>query len=174
MEEDSTNFAADIKNTNSNGYGLILSTPNASGTQAVLAVNSGAGAIIRVNANGKVGIGMETPSQRLEVGGNVKATSFISATTTYPDYVFEKGYSLMPLAELEGFIAREGHLPKIASADDVKESGGVNISQLQLQLLEKIEELTLHTLAQQKLIEAQQQQTKTLKAELQQLKKSLN
>ena len=127
-----------------------------------------------IKGNGNVGIGVTNPTQNLEVVGNVKAMAFISNTTTYPDYVFEKGYSLMPLAELEGFIAREGHLPKIASADDVKESGGVNISQLQLQLLEKIEELTLHTLAQQRLIEAQQQQTKTLKAELQQLKKSLN
>ena len=127
-----------------------------------------------IKSNGNIGIGTSNPTQNLEVVGNVKAMGFISNTTTYPDYVFEKGYSLMPLAELEGFIAREGHLPKIASADDVKESGGVNISQLQLQLLEKIEELTLHTLAQQRLIEAQQQQTKTLKAELQQLKKSLN
>ena len=127
-----------------------------------------------IKGNGNIGIGTSNPTQNLEVVGNVKAMAFISNTNTYPDYVFEKGYSLMPLAELEGFIAREGHLPKIASADDVKESGGVNISQLQLQLLEKIEELTLHTLAQQRLIEAQQQQTKTLKAELQQLKKSLN
>ena len=107
-----------------------------------------------IKSNGNIGIGTSNPTQNLEVVGNVKAMAFISNTTTYPDYVFEKGYSLMPLAELEGFIAREGHLPKIASEQEVIESGGVNVGQLQIQLLEKIEELTLHAIAQEKRIQA--------------------
>ncbi len=58
----------------------------------------------------------------------------------------------MPLGELEAFSAREGHLPKIASEEEVRERGGVNLGQLQIQLLEKIEELTLHTIALEKRI----------------------
>ena len=97
---------------------------------------------------------MTNPTQNLEVDGNVKAYGFIVGPNGYADYVFEQGYSLMPLDEVEAFIAREGHLPKIASEQEVIESGGVNVGQLQIQLLEKIEELTLHAIAQEKRIQA--------------------
>ena len=110
---------------------------------------------MRLNPAGDpVGIGTGTGAvtEMLVVNGNVKANDFISDTTTYPDYVFEADYSLMPLDELEAFIAREGHLPKIASEEEVRARGGVNLSQLQIQLLEKIEELTLHTIALEKRI----------------------
>jgi hypothetical protein len=100
---------------------------------------------------GSVGIGTSSPSSRLHVnGGDIRVSggSFIDDGTTLnsPDYVFEPGYDLMPLDELQMFIAREKHLPNVPSAREVKE-GGLNLSQFQMRLLEKIEELTLHTLA---------------------------
>ena len=85
----------------------------------------------------------------LTIGGDYFSATCI--TPCAPDYVFESGYELMPLAELEAFVEREKHLPGIASADDI-EANGLNMSKMQMKLLEKVEELTLHTISQQKTI----------------------
>jgi len=70
-----------------------------------------------------------------------------------PDYVFEESYRLMPLREVQSFIQENRHLPDIPSAVDVQENG-LNMSQMQLALLRKVEELTLYTLNQQDHIDA--------------------
>lgn len=100
---------------------------------------------------GSIGIGTSSPSSRLHVnGGDIRVSggSFIDDGTTLnaPDYVFEPGYDLMSLDELQAFIAREKHLPNVPSASQVREQG-LNLSQFQMRLLEKIEELALYTLA---------------------------
>jgi len=106
---------------------------------------------------GRVGIGTLTPSQALEVQGNIRANgSFLANGTTLnvPDYVFEPDYKLRSLADLQTYIAREKHLPDIPSAQEIKEQG-VNLSELQMQLLKKVEELTLYTLEQEKVNQTQ-------------------
>ena len=126
--------------------------------------------LILQNPGGNVGIGTSTPSDKLEVsGGNIRVTggSFIDDGTTLntPDYVFEEDYALMSLDELRAFISREKHLPSVPSAEDIKKDG-LNLSQFQMILLEKIEELTLYTLAQQEQIEALKMRMKELKGQL--------
>ncbi len=74
--------------------------------------------------------------------------------TTYPDYVFEEGYELMPLDELKAFIEVNKHLPRVPTVAEVTQEG-INMTTLQMRLLEKVEELTLYTLSQQELIEKQ-------------------
>jgi hypothetical protein len=66
-----------------------------------------------------------------------------------PDYVFENDYKLKELAELEKFINANKHLPEIPSAIEMK-NNGVNVIDLQMKLLQKIEELTLYTIEQNK------------------------
>jgi hypothetical protein len=67
--------------------------------------------------------------------------------------VFEKGYSLRSLSEVDGYVKQHKHLPGIPSAKDmVKE--GVSLEQLNARLLEKIEELTLYSIEQQKRVDA--------------------
>ncbi len=124
----------------------------------IMLLGSGGGTKMVVDDNGNVGIGRTDPQDRLEVfGGNIRVTggSFIDDGTTLnvPDYVFEEDYSLMTLDELRAYIAREKHLPNVPSAEDI-EKHGLNLSQFQMRLLEKIEELTLYILAQQEQIEA--------------------
>jgi len=65
----------------------------------------------------------------------------------HPDYVFEDGYELMPLPELEAYIENNRHLPGIPAKEELAQ---VDIVSQQQKLLEKIEELTLYTIEQEK------------------------
>ena len=80
-----------------------------------------------------------------------------------PDYVFEPGYKLKTLAEVDQVIAENGHLPGVPSAADVAETG-LDMTRMQLAQLEKIEELTLHSISQDKQLSAQQQEIAQLRA----------
>jgi len=95
---------------------------------------------------GNVGINTTAPLERLHVVGNVRIDGDLIWTdpgASVPDYVFDSGYKLMGINELEKFIASEKHLPNIPSATEIKDNG-LNMSDFQMKLLEKIEELTLY------------------------------
>lgn len=103
------------------------------------------------------------------VEGNLSVSngSFIDdgVTLNVPDYVFEKDYKLMSLDELSAFLTTEKHLPGVPSQDEIHKNG-LNLGQFHMRLLEKVEELTLYTLAQQKQLDAQQKQINDLAAHL--------
>lgn len=61
----------------------------------------------------------------------------------WADYVFDSDYELMPLNEVENFIKLHKHLPRIPSAVEV-EKNGVDVAEMNVLLMEKIEELTLY------------------------------
>jgi hypothetical protein len=122
-----------------------------------------AGAIrIRIADSGNVGIGETNPTHKLAVNGTIKAKEVIVETTGWSDYVFADGYALQPLADVEAHIKTNKHLPGIPSAAQIGEQG-VSLGDMQAKLLAKIEELTLHQIAQEKLLKAQ---TGELKAQL--------
>ncbi len=77
----------------------------------------------------------------------------VQGVPVHPDYVFEPNYGLMPLKELEAFVREKRHLPGIPSKGDVEEVGTINLTQMQMKLLQKVEELTLYTLEQRKTID---------------------
>ena len=117
-----------------------------------------------------VGIGTSAPASKLHVaGGDIRVTggAFIDDGTTLdvPDYVFDRDYALMSLDELRTYIAKEKHLPNVPSLEDIGRDG-LNLSQFQMRLLEKVEELTLYTLGQEEKLEAQQRQITQLQARL--------
>lgn len=86
----------------------------------------------------------------VDVNGNlIIAGTITTAGGTYPDHVFTEGYPLLPLPDLRRFIDEHRHLPGIPTAGEVAAQGGVNMSELQLGLLKKVEELTLYALAQE-------------------------
>ena len=100
----------------------------------------------------KVGIGTEIiGSEQFAVAGTAKAQEVIVEENAGADFVFEEDYDLPTLANIEKFIKANKHLEGIPSAEEMK-ANGVKVGELQIKLLQKIEELTLHTIEQQKLI----------------------
>ncbi|MEI7977599.1 MAG: hypothetical protein WCI53_02035 [Bacteroidota bacterium] len=81
--------------------------------------------------------------------------AIVTLTNPYPDYVFEKNYNLMPLNKLANYINANKHLPNVPSLAEVEANNKqIDIGEMQVKLLEKVEELTLYILQQQKEIEA--------------------
>ena len=99
---------------------------------------------------GNVGIGMTSAQYKLDVAGTIRADEIL-VKTTGADFVFADDYQLRPLSEVKAFIQKNKHLPEIKSAQEMQENG-VSVSELQTQLLQKIEELTLYILQQEEII----------------------
>jgi hypothetical protein len=99
---------------------------------------------------GYVGIGTGSPGYMLDVAGQVHASSFVASSgNTYADFVFKPGYKLEPLSDVEASIQKNGHLPGIPSEAEAK-AHGIDLASMQVKLLQKIEELTLHEIEQEK------------------------
>lgn len=111
---------------------------------------------------GKVGIGTSSPTHTLSVNGAVRAKEII-VDTSWADDVFAPDYRLASLAEVEQHIQAKGHLPAVPSAAEVAEKG-ISIGESQAMLLRKVEELTLHVIALNKQVQAQQKRLMELDA----------
>ena len=132
--------------------------------------------------NGNLGIGTNTPDSgyKLTVKGKIWTREVkVTSTAGGADFVFENTYKLPTLEEVEQFITENKHLPEIASAKEMEENG-IHLAEMNIKLLQKIEELTLYTIqqqkeleAQQKEIEAQHQKNKSLEARLEALEAHL-
>nr|WP_299067985.1 hypothetical protein [uncultured Allomuricauda sp.] len=118
---------------------------------------------------GNVGIGTTSPDAKLAVNGNIHAKEVKVDLVGWPDYVFEEEYNLPTLEEVEAHIAKKGHLQDIPSAKEV-EQNGVKLGEMNSKLLEKIEELMLYTIQQQKDIEKLKEQNIQLTKAIQRLK----
>ena len=140
---------------------LLLYRDNDVGNWSLLRSNTGEGIAIigqpdrvalSVSRNtSNVGIGTkDTKGFKLGVNGKIAATEVKVATyANWPDYVFKKEYNLPSLNEVENQIKENGHLANIPSAKAVKKDGFF-LGEMDAKLLQKIEELTLYTIQQEK------------------------
>ncbi len=148
-------FSLGTNNTNGGG-----DSENWVATDRLLSIGNGETAATQSNAvvilkNGNTGIGVDAPTEKLDVNGIIKATSFISATATYPDYVFENyfsgnskinnNYKMLSLNEAEQYAKENGHLYGVKSYSEIKKNDmNVDLTELSIKNLEKIEELFLY------------------------------
>jgi hypothetical protein len=107
--------------------------------------------IMRLQPNGRVGIGTSNPQATLDVNGDIKVKDW---TLSVPDYVFEEAYALRGLDELREYLDAHGHLPDIPTAQQINDDG-VNLGEFCMLLLKKVEELSLYVLQQHELIQVQ-------------------
>ncbi|MEL7223156.1 MAG: hypothetical protein AAGJ93_17660 [Bacteroidota bacterium] len=100
---------------------------------------------MRIAANGNVGIGVDNPTEALSVDGTILSEKVVVDPdfSSVPDYVFEEDYHLQPLSEVKAYIQKNKHLPEIPSASEMVENG-LELTEMSLLLLKKIEEMTLH------------------------------
>ncbi|MBS7563045.1 hypothetical protein KHS38_01395 [Mucilaginibacter sp. Bleaf8] len=126
-----------------------------------------------IKASGKVGIGTQNPDAQLTVKGTIHASEVrVDINVPAPDYVFDKDYKIRPLVYLEEYISTNKHLPEIPSAKAI-EKEGVNLSEMNMKLLKKVEELTLYLIEQNKQQEGLRHQLKYQQKEINQLKKQI-
>ena len=140
----------------------------------------------------KVGIGLSNPRYRLDVKGvfntrvsfnspvyKINERNFLELdeqgqfvlnsfkmkyenANQWSDKVFEKSYNLLKINELAKYIQENKHLPNVPAASEVVKNG-VAMDEMVSKLLEKVEELTLYTIQQQKEINALKTKVKNLK-----------
>ncbi len=144
----------------------ILHNPNDSRKILVIAPSSGSswnwGAGFNFWNDGSLSIGAGKQSgYKLAVNGLIRAKE-IRVNTGWSDFVFEDDYALPSLSEVEQHITLNKHLPGIPSAAEV-EAEGVALGDISSKLLQKIEELTLYVIAQEKRIEALEAENQSLK-----------
>lgn len=102
----------------------------------------------KINNLGNVLIGensQNNPAYKLDVNGNVRANGIV-VNNTGADFVFAPSYRLSSLSNLKKYIEQNHHLPEIASAKQMQVNG-LNLGDNQIKLLQKVEELTLYTIA---------------------------
>ncbi len=127
--------------------------------------------------NSKVGIGTSAPRNTLDVNGTIRSKEIKVEASPWPDYVFGNNYDLKSLNEVEGFINTNKHLPNIPSAQEIEEDG-VSLGEINAKLLQKIEEITLYLIEQNKAqeelmntVQSQQVKIEKLNKEISSLKK---
>jgi hypothetical protein len=109
--------------------------------------------VYMVRNDGRVGIGNLSQSQithKLTVDGGIKAEEIV-VDAVGADFVFEDDYDLMSLDQVESFVEENNHLPGVESAESMQKNG-LEMGEFQIKLLQKVEELTLYAIEQNKRI----------------------
>lgn len=179
----------------SSGSGTLrLNNVTLSGAVTQQPTSGGSGSSAFTINGSNVGLD-KVPTQKLDINGNIRTdgklfvgnindakistlTDYLLAVngsaiftlvnvklfSSWPDYVFKNGYQLQTLEEVEKHITEKGHLPNVPSAEEVAKNG-INVAEMDAKLLEKIEELTLYSIEQNKQIKQQQEQIKQLESQ---------
>lgn len=168
LEESNNSFSTFIarnRHTTGGGY-CILSNVKLDQTKALAVVNSNTGWVepFVVYGNGQTRIGVKSstahPNAMLTVDGKIVCKDlYVTATSDWPDFVFEKNYQLASLSDVRAYYEANKHLPNVPTACEIEEKG-INMSEMSAIQMQKIEELTIYIVQ--------------LKEELDRLKKTIN
>jgi hypothetical protein len=157
-------FINNIEPTFYSNQGFVTSLPAGTQTTCQTASNYFKSGIF----NSNVGIGTTNiGSYKLAVNGSIRSKE-VKVEANWSDFVFEKNYDLLTLEEVEQHIKEKGHLPEIPSEAEVGENG-INLGEMNAKLLQKIEELTLYLIEQNKQNQSQQAKIELLEKKISQL-----
>ena len=154
-------YKYDVTNTGNLGqnHGLTIENNGWRGHDYSLEVKTGKGQVFTIANSGHVfigeGLSLEAPQPteyRLYVEKGIRTEYLkvdVASENQWADFVFDQGYSLMSIDELEEFVFQHNHLPNMPSAKEVVENG-VNVVEMNKLLLQNIEELTLRMIEMKK------------------------
>ncbi len=130
---------------------------------------------MEINRYGQVGIGTtqhEDQNTLLTVAGRIHAqeVKVTAGAGKGADFVFDEEYNLPGLAEIDAFIKTNKHLPGIPSAEEMQNEG-LDLGEMQIKLLQKIEELTLYVIELKKENEEMRVDNEKVKAEIEKLRR---
>ncbi|NLR78305.1 hypothetical protein [Chitinophaga eiseniae] len=116
---------------------------------------------------GNVGIGTtDTKGYKLAVAGAIVSESVkVKQKNNWPDFVFKPAYQLASLQEVESYVKKYKHLPDMPAAKEV-ENNGLDLGEMNRKLLQKVEELTLYLIEQNKTIQEQDKRIRELATEV--------
>jgi hypothetical protein len=156
------------------GYGVYGSATGTDGIRigvygtASGGINNWAGYFVGdayISSDLRIGTLTQATGYSLSVNGKVACTEvLVEAFANWPDYVFADDYKLLSLDELEQSIQENNHLPGLPSAAEIEEDG-LQLGDMQKRMVEKLEELTLYTIEQGKLINELRQRMEDLEKE---------
>jgi len=133
-----------------NAFRSFISQAN---SELYIGVNNGN---LHLDATGQIAIGnviAAASGYKLTVSGKIICEEMkVKLVGNWPDYVFDEGYKRPSLTELGSYIKANKHLPNIPAAAEI-DKGGFEVGDMQKRMMEKIEELTLYILDQQKQID---------------------
>lgn len=116
--------------------------------------NNFGNAFLFIKDDGNVGIGTNLSnntynnSYKLAVNGSIRAKEIV-IETGWSDFVFAPTYKLMSLENVEKYIMTYNHLPDVPTSLDIA-TNGLKVAETQTIMMQKIEELTLYIIEQNK------------------------
>lgn len=150
-----------------NGKFYLGNTTNNTGAYASLADR------LIIDNTGNVGIGTPSPDEKLTVNGTIHSKEVkVNNSIPVPDYVFKKTYKLPSLRQLKTYLKANHHLPEIPSATEIAENG-LDLGEMNLKLLKKVEQLTLYAIDQKEENEKLKQRQQKQEARIAALEKAL-
>ena len=164
-------------------YGVYGIASNPGGTTSVGVYGSASGSTNNwagyfsgstyVSSDLRIATTTQATGYAVSVNGKIACEEvLIQLNTNWPDYVFSDDYTLLSLADLEKSIKENGHLPGLPSARNVEENG-FEVADMQKRVVEKVEELALYTIEQQKMIDLLREEVDLLKKENEELREFL-
>lgn len=133
---------------------------------------------LHITTSGRLGINNSSPRAELDINGDLlvghngtvnaalfsnghfRCRSILVDLQPIPDYVFEPNYRLMSIKDLDAYIKVHKHLPNIKSDSEYRKEGLINLLDLELKLLEKVEELSLYIISLEQRIDLLENQVK--------------